>query len=217
MNSSIKTRLQDSYPATQSYTKPHEYVYTTFSRSIASEISIPSQTTAHNDVTEVFNQRIIISDQSLARQRNIDSLNNPRLKPLYLLQTHKLKPLHLVIKHREILDKKIANQQDIIRRNKFQQIFDTRQREKHLLENFRGQGLKDERILMKLVLSKLKKDDLNEKADVKRKGKQVEICEGNEENDLSNDDIYEDLTIYDIIEMFKTLNGDYNYVNYINE
>ncbi|CAG8463657.1 5321_t:CDS:2 [Funneliformis mosseae] len=175
MNSSIKTRLQDSYPATQSYAKPHEYVYTTFSRSIASEISIPSQTTAHNDVTEIFNQRIIIF-------RSISCA------------THKLKPLHLVIKHREILDKKIANQQDIIRRNKFQQIFDTRQREKHLLENFCGQVLKDERIVRtklnklvkiierqvdEIVLSKLKKDDLNEKADVKRKGKQVEICEGN--------------------------------------
>ncbi|CAI2167606.1 14_t:CDS:2 [Funneliformis geosporum] len=261
MNSSIKTRLQDSFLAIRSYSKPHEYFYTTFSRSTASEISIPSQTTANQGVTELFNKRIIIfgsiscavivlialisflivcmlgrksrsrpsttfspSNHDVdvsVRQRNIDSLNNPRLKPLYLLQTHKLKPLHLVIKHRDTLDKKeklrIANQQEgIIQKNNFQQKFDTRQqdgliqqysrqRENNLLENIHGQGMKDERNI---------REKLNNLVKIIER-KNVEIFEGNDSS--IDDDIYEDLTIYDIIEMFKTLNGDYNYVNYINE
>jgi len=63
-------------------------------------------------------------------------------------------------------------------------------------------------------------ENLNEKKFDEGKGKQVEICrEEKEENvSLDDDDFYDDLTINDIIEIFKILNGVYHngiHYNYI--
>jgi len=132
---------------------------------------------------------------------------------------YKLKPLHLVIKHQDYLNEKERKRNSRLKENEktLSEKIETCQPENNLQqENNKINNTFQRDSSIQKCKNEQKKDLVNDNIEldekmidinVKDKGEKVEICEV--EDDSPDKNFYDDLTINDIIEMFKTLNDNY--------